>query len=147
MKLGVAPEPHGVIDDCDGPNRNLRRIWRRELLKLYLVGPDLSQEIRKHLDVELFAGTTLVAEAERRIARVIANRKRLAVDDSVDRPEGAVDDFRLPAVADRERSLVERALGEAECFCFRLVILVTGSRMEIAVGIELESLGAPLLMG
>ena len=68
---------------------------------------------------------------------MIAHRKRLAVDDSVDRAKSAVVQRRLPAILDLERRLFEGTFRKSELLTLRVVDLVARWRGVVAVGVEL----------
>ena len=67
---------------------------------------------------------------------MVANRKRLAVDNAENRAEGAVGDFRPSAVADRKRGFAEGAFRKADRFRFGCADLVACGRIDVAIGIE-----------
>jgi len=88
--LGNPDESDIVADHCGGPNRQRFGASNVEFLKLDVVLPDLSKEILEDLNGQLLAGTAAIAKAEWREARIVAYRKRLAVDDAVSGAEPTI---------------------------------------------------------
>src|SRR5580693_7444025 len=72
-------EPDVVVDHRARPNRNPSRIRLVKSVEDDLVAPYLAEKIRKHVDRQLLAGATPIAEAEGRESGIVADRRRLPV--------------------------------------------------------------------
>ena len=118
-KLDSPAEADIVADDRGGTDGKRFRIGDVELVELDLALPNLPQEILEDLDRQLLAGAAAIAEAERREARIVANRQRLAVDDAIDGAEAAIVDRGLAAVLSR-RTLFARSGHLAKPICSHL---------------------------
>jgi hypothetical protein len=85
LPLHCPGEPNVVTNDCARSDGKRFRIGDVELLELGFTLPHLPQEIRENVDRELLAGTATIPETEGRIASIVADRQRLAIDDSIHR--------------------------------------------------------------
>src|SRR5580704_2658826 len=134
--LSGSAEADIVLDHGVRADRHLPRIRQIELAEHDLVAPDLAQEIFEDVDGELLARTAPVAEAERREAGIVANRKAFAVNGAEDRAEATIGDVGLAAILHREIGDVERTAGKADLSAFVFGDLRAGRNAQIPCRIE-----------
>lgn len=136
QKLDRAAEANIVADDGGRSDGQWLGTGDVELVELDPALPHLAQKILEHLDGELLAGTTAIAEAERRKACIVTDRQRIAIDNAVYRAEAAIVDGRLAPVGHIERLAAEGAFGEADFFALPFVDVVAGRGTLVAIRVE-----------
>ena len=119
-----------------GPTGTLPGFRLVEIVEDDLVARHFAEKIREHVDRHLLAGAAPIAEAERREAGVVADRRRLPVRHREHGAEAAVGDAGLAPVADGKRCDVERATRQTDLLAFRLVDIGAGRHAEIAFRVE-----------
>ena len=138
LPLHCPGEPNVVINDCARSDGKRFRIGDVELLELGFTLPHLPQEIRENVDRELLAGTATIPETEGRIASIVADRQRLAIDDSINRAKATILQRGFSAILDVEGLSVEGALGKADLLTPGFVDLVARRHAVVAIGVELS---------
>jgi hypothetical protein len=90
LLLRRSGEPNVVTNDRCRPDGQRLRIGDVELLELGSCPYILPQKVLKNLDRKLLARAATISKAERREAGMVADRKRLTIDDAVDGPKTAI---------------------------------------------------------
>src|SRR5260370_30880700 len=131
-------EPNVVINDCARSDGKRFQIGHVEFLELGFTLPHLPQESRENVDREAPAGTATRPETKGRIASIVADRQRLAIDDSINRAKATILQRGFSAILDVEGLSVEGALGKADLLTPGFVDLVARRHAVVAIGVELS---------
>src|SRR5258707_2803410 len=138
LPLHCPGAPNVVTNDCARSDGKRFRIGDVELLELGFTLPHLPQEIRENVDRELLAGTATIPETEGRIASIVADRQRLAIDDSIHRAKATILQRGFSAILDVVGLSVEGALGKADLLTAGFVDLVARRHAVVRIEVELS---------
>src|SRR5260370_26807489 len=116
LALHSPGEPNVVTNDCARSDGKRFRIGDVELLELGFTLPHLPEEIRESVDRELLAGTATIPETEGRIASIVADRQRLAIDDSINRAKATILQRGFSPILAVEGLSVAASLGQPDLF-------------------------------